>query len=198
VNTLNNSTTQASATSTLILSNLTQDGTYSCVVTSDAGSVTSGNASLVIEAYTPATAVSITPSPALPVTQGTPVTFTATGSGAFFSGTANQAPASAYLYEFWVYWDDYQGWTKVQDYSTSNTYTLPGSTAAGTYGVGVNVRTNSLVDWDVFNAIDYLTILPSGGLKSGPGEPAARSARPAFASFHRVGLDGKPVRRVLP
>ena len=64
-----------------------------------------------------------------PQDAGTPVIFTAAGQG-----------SSGYEYRFWLY--DGQSWTIAQDFSAVATWTLPGSTPAGDYIVGVWVRTN--------------------------------------------------------
>ena len=184
---INNNATQAKATSTLTL-NPTADasaGVYDCVVTSTGGSVTSGAATLTVNRrYTPATAVSITSS--VPsATFGTPVTFTAGGSGSLISGTATAAPASAYQYQFWVYLDDALGWTMVQDYSAANTYVMPGTTQPGGYGVGVDCRTSPTVLWDIYNSIDVFNVTPiaHGPLGTTPFVPAT-SNRPKFTGRH--------------
>ena len=77
-------------------------------------------------AFTPATGVTLTPNLASPHTEGTGVIFTASGSGS----------NAAYLYQF------LRNGTIVQDYGTASTWTLPASTAVGTYSITVNVKTN--------------------------------------------------------
>jgi hypothetical protein len=77
----------------------------------------------------PATAISVTPSVALPSRVGTPITWTATASG----GTA--APLQ---YKFYLYTPG-TGWALAQDYSPSETFTWT-PTAAGTYQLQVWVR----------------------------------------------------------
>ena len=158
------------ATNTLTI-NPTADAmngsTYDCVVTNSAGSATSGVAKLTVtRQYTPATAVSITPSPALPVAHGTPVTFTAVGSGSVNATTLVAAPAAAYQYQFWLYIDSNLAWTMVQDYGVGSTYSLPATIQAGTYGVGVDVRTSPTVLWDVFNALNSFNLT----IRVGPGD----------------------------
>jgi hypothetical protein len=155
---------------------------YDCIATTSGGSATSSGAKLTVNrTYTPATAVSIASS--LPTAAfGTPVTFTAVGSGSVLGGTATAAPASAYQYQFWVYLDDALGWTMVQDYSATNTYVMPGTTQPGGYGVGVDCRTSSTALWDTFNSIDYFVITP---IAHGPSVPLTNTtARPKFMGGH--------------
>ncbi|MBK8725029.1 MAG: immunoglobulin domain-containing protein [Holophagaceae bacterium] len=147
---------------------------YDCVVTTTSGGsvpVTSGSATLtVLNQYTPATAVSITPSASLPISKSGgswPLSFTAAGSGSVLQGTATPSPAGAYQYQFWVYVDDSLGWVMMQDYGVSATYNLPSTWQPGTYGIGVDCRTSSTVPYDVFNSIDFFTITPMRG----PGDP---------------------------
>ena len=79
----------------------------------------------------PARIVSFTPSISLPTTVGTPVTWTAVGSG----GT--QAPLQ---YKFYLYTAGV-GWTMLRDYAPGNTFTWT-PTAPGTYSLQVWVRSN--------------------------------------------------------
>ncbi|MRR54722.1 MAG: hypothetical protein EG822_09460 [Deltaproteobacteria bacterium] len=75
----------------------------------------------------PATAVSVTPDSASPQAPGTPIVFTAAGSG----GSGN------YEYRFWL--NSGSGYTIVQNYSTLPTWTwIPSS--VGNYDVLVDVR----------------------------------------------------------
>ncbi|MFN8010932.1 MAG: hypothetical protein U0P81_05965 [Holophagaceae bacterium] len=194
-----NSTT-ATASSTLTV-NPTADfmngSVFSCTVSNGIGPATSNGAKLsVLRQYTPATAVSITPSTSLPVSRtggGWPPTFTAAGSGSLVQGTATPAPASAYQYQFWLYLDDALGWVMVRDYSTTATYTLPAIMQPGVYGIGVDVRTSSTVYFDAFNAIDYFTITPSAPPAGGPAQPAILpSGRPAFLGGSWPGLTPEP------
>ncbi len=94
----------------------------------------------------PATGVAITPSPSSPATFGTPVTFTAVGQG-----------SSAYQYRFDFF--DGAAWSIAQDFSATGTWTLPGSTPAGSYWVAVLVRSNPNVFYDVIGYASY-TINP--------------------------------------
>ena len=80
-------------------------------------------------AATPAKVVSFTPSISLPTNVGTPVTWTAVGSG----GTMAPLQYKFYLYTAGV------GWTLLRDYGTGNTFTWT-PTAPGTYSLQVWVR----------------------------------------------------------
>jgi hypothetical protein len=71
------------------------------------------------------------------------VIFTAAGQG-----------AANYQYEFWLTSGSTS--TMVQAYSTTATWTLPTTTPAGTYYVGVNVRTSTGVARDASNTIIYV------------------------------------------
>ncbi|MFN8010175.1 MAG: immunoglobulin domain-containing protein [Holophagaceae bacterium] len=197
--TINNSTGTASSTLTINPTADALDGAlYSCNVSSTAGNVTSRGAELtVLRRYTPATAVSITPSTSLPVSKtggSWPVTFTAAGSGSLLQGTATPAPAAAYQYQFWLYLDNALGWVMVRDFSTTATYTLPTWMMPGSYGIGVDCRTSPAVSWDVFNAIDYFDVLSS--VVAGPGEILKPRARPPFqgvaTSVTVLPPDGRP------
>ncbi len=86
-----------------------------------------------------ATGVTLTPSLASPQVLGTAVAFTAEGQG-----------SSGYQYRF----DFYNGstWSTVQDYSSTNAWTMPASTPVGDYWVAVLVRTNPS---GAHNAIGY-------------------------------------------
>ncbi len=75
----------------------------------------------------PATDVTLAVSPPSPQTNNTTVTFTATGVG-----------SNSYQYRF------QKNGTTVQDYSTSNTWTMPLSMPSGIYQITVDVRTNPL------------------------------------------------------
>jgi hypothetical protein len=74
----------------------------------------------------PATGVVLTPSVPSPHTNGTAITFTASAVG-----------STGYQYRF------KRDGTMVQDYSATNTWTMPLSTPAGTYAITVDVRTNT-------------------------------------------------------
>ena len=77
---------------------------------------------------TPVTGLSVISDVPTPHLHGTPVSFAATGSG----GSGN------YEYEF----DFFNGtsWVQVQPYSGTSIWTMPGTIAAGSYTIGVNVR----------------------------------------------------------
>lgn len=182
---VNNSTGTASSVLTI---NPTADamngGTYDCVVTNSAGTDTSATALLtVLRQYTPATAVTLTPSTTFPVSRtggSWPVTFTATGSGSVRQSDSTPAPPGAYDYQFWFYIDSNLGWTMVQDYGNGNTWTLPSNTQPGTYGVGVDVRTSPTVRWDKFTAINAFSVTPAIGPGSLEDSAPKGPAIPAF------------------
>jgi len=88
----------------------------------------------------PATGVSVVPSLPSPQVPGTDVTFTAIGAG-----------SSGYQFRFWL--NDGTGWVIVQGYSTTATWTLPGTAAAGTYLVSAEVRTTPSVTRDAASSI---------------------------------------------
>jgi hypothetical protein len=98
-------------------------------------------------ANAPATSVNLTANLSSPQLTGTPVTFTAMGAG-----------SAAYRYRFWV-WSGTTA-TIVQDWSTTATWTLPGSASAGTYTVQVDVRTNETVLRDAFAKLAYTIANP--------------------------------------
>jgi hypothetical protein len=92
----------------------------------------------------PATGVTLTPSQASPLTQGTEVIWTAAGSG-----------STGYQYQFWI---NVGGtWQVVQPYSATTTWTMPTSQPAGTYTVAVWVRTASTVSsFDTQALVNYV------------------------------------------
>ncbi len=180
-------TTTGTASSTLTV-NPTSDAMngnlYSCTVSNGVGPATSGTAKLtVLRRYTPATAVTLTPSTTFPVSRtggSWPVSFTAVGSGSLVQGTATPAPPSAYDYQFWLYIDANLGWTMMQDYGGGNAWTLPVTTQPGTYAVGVDVRTSPTVRWDKFTALNFLSVVPMRGPGSLEDTPANTPAIPPF------------------
>ncbi|HSL23637.1 MAG TPA: Ig-like domain-containing protein [Vicinamibacterales bacterium] len=79
----------------------------------------------------PVVVTSLTPSPALPVQQGTTVTWTAAGIG----GTASLE------YQFWRYSYTTRVWSMVQDYSASATHSwTPGPSDVGIHAMHVRAR----------------------------------------------------------
>ena len=80
--------------------------------------------------YTPATGVTLTANPTSPAPAGTAILFTAQGQGS----------TDPYQYRFWIFRNG--AWEVVQDYSATNTWTMPSTTAAGTYDIAVHVRTD--------------------------------------------------------
>jgi FtsP/CotA-like multicopper oxidase with cupredoxin domain len=155
-----------SATPTWTLPSSTLPGTYFVGVNvrtiSTASAQASTSATYVIQ-YTPATGVTLTPSLPSPQISGTPVLFTAAGQG-----SAN------YQYEFWLTPAGGAS-TKVQAYSTTATWTLPGSTPAGTYFVAVKVRTNTTVLSDAATTVTYkLNLPPATGVTLTPSPSSPR------------------------
>jgi hypothetical protein len=119
------------------------------------GSTSAGEASRNIFFYqitaasTPATGVTLVPDLASPQVVGTPVTFTAAGSGG--SGT--------YEYRFWVNYG--AGFLIARDYSTSNTFTWT-PTTVGNYDIMVDVRNvGSTALRDAFEKVFFYQIQPA-------------------------------------
>jgi FtsP/CotA-like multicopper oxidase with cupredoxin domain len=83
--------------------------------------------------YAKATGVTLVASPKSPSAVGTPVLFTATGQG-----------STNYHYRFSVSTNNRATWTQVQSWGSSNTYTLPGTYAAGTVWVLAEVKADPL------------------------------------------------------
>jgi len=124
----------------------------------------SADISYVLQAG-PATAVTVTPSPASPQAVGTSVTWTAAASGG--SGT--------YEYQFWLYNGIY--WSIVKPYGAQNNNTWTWNTAGlagGTYKVVVYARNvGSVEGYEAFSAdISYV-------LQAGPATAVTVSPSPA-------------------
>jgi hypothetical protein len=99
----------------------------------------------VIPQPAPVTSVTLFPDQATPHAAGTPVTFAAVGSGG--SGS----------YEFRYNFFNGTTWSQVQNYSPTATWTLPGTTLAGTYNVSVDIRNaGSIVDRDAVVFFPYV------------------------------------------
>ncbi|BDG03445.1 choice-of-anchor D domain-containing protein [Anaeromyxobacter oryzae] len=135
-----------STTSTWTMPATTPIGSYTVVV--HIRTTTSGN----FEAQTSvgcnltsaaATGVTLTADKPSPQVTGTQVTFTAAGQG-----------SSGYQYRFWFY--NGVTWAIAQDYGVASTWTLPGSTPAGTYWVQVDVRTSTTVIRDALATMKYV------------------------------------------
>jgi FtsP/CotA-like multicopper oxidase with cupredoxin domain len=95
----------------------------------------SATLSYTITAGTDATGVTITPNLASPQVFGTPVIFTAAGSG---------ATGGAYEYAFYLTGDGGATWTNVQTYSTNPSWTMPATQAPNaSYGIVVQARAGS-------------------------------------------------------
>jgi heme exporter protein D len=130
----------------------------------------------------PATGLTVTPSPASPQVTGTPVLFTAQGIGG----------GPSYQYRFYL--DSGAGAAIVQDWSSTNTWTLPSSTVAGNYTVYVWVRTSSAVALDVSSpAIPYVInptpALPATGLTVTPS-PSSPQVTGTAVTFGAQGIGG--------
>jgi hypothetical protein len=91
------------------------------------------------------TVTALTSSPSGPFSVGQTVTFTATANGGY----------GPLQFKFWRY--DSTGWSLVQDYSSSNTYTWStGPGDGGTHALQVWVRSNgSTTTYDAWRGIDF-------------------------------------------
>jgi len=128
-----------SGAATWVLSSATPPGSYLVsaqvrTTVASTGDAASANLPFQVRPLA-ATGVTLTADLPSPQSTGTAVVFTAAGQG-----------SSGYQYRFWFLGAG--GWTVVQDYSTTATWTLPGTTAPGNYQVGVQVRTSNLVGAD--------------------------------------------------
>ena len=102
--------------------------------------------SLVAPAPSPATGVTLTTNVTSPQIVGTDVVFTAQGQG-----------SSGYLYRFWLTSDGGVTFSIVQDWSATATWTLPSTTAAGTYQVIADVKTDPYSNLrDAYTWMDYV------------------------------------------
>ena len=127
------------------------------VIAATAGVAAAGDGSLTRYSYDyngnrvgttiiiPATGVTLTPSLPSPQAPGTAVSFTAAGQG-----------SSGYQYRFWLSPDNAATWAVVQDWSATDTWTLPSTTAAGSYVVLADVKTNTATTLrDTYTALVY-------------------------------------------
>ena len=144
-----------SATATWTLPASTAVGTYLVVadVTTDpAGTVRDAytwmSYAVVATALPPATGVTLTADSPSPHTAGTDVIFTAAGQG-----------STGYLYRFWLTSNGGLTFTTVQDWSTTATWTLPGTTGTGSYQVIADVKTDPASTLrDAYTWFDYVII----------------------------------------
>jgi plastocyanin len=113
------------------------------------------NSNAYILTTTPCASVSVTSSPSGTASAGTTVTFTATAMG---------CPHPSPVYEFWILAPGATSWTKVQAYSTTNTFSwVTSGKPAGTYNISVRIRDaqstgtagNSSGTWDAYNSSTY-------------------------------------------
>jgi hypothetical protein len=173
-------------------------GTYGLSVwVRDASSAgTSGNSAGTWDAYsssqytltstvnvTPCTGLSVSSSPASTAKVGTPVTFTASGSG---------CPNPSY--QFWTLAPGATSWTLAQAYSTTATFNwVTTGKAAGTYGLSVWTRdassagtsSNGSGTWDAYNSSQYtLTSTPctSVSVVSSPSGSATAGTTVTFTA----------------
>jgi hypothetical protein len=109
----------------------------------------------------------LTPSPAPPVTAGTPITWTAAASG-----------SSTVEYQFWVYSSGSGQWAVGRDWNTSATYVQTPS-AAGQYAVQVWARLQGTADY-LARSSGFFTVNPAStptgsltltGLSASPSLP---------------------------
>jgi hypothetical protein len=87
---------------------------------------------IITTAVVPATGVTVSPSAPSPHVAGTAVTFTAAGQGG----------SGSYRYRFWLSPDGGATYTVAQNWSSTATWTLPATTAVGTYLVIADVTTD--------------------------------------------------------
>ena len=130
--------------STWTLPGTTPVGTYRVIVhvrTSNAVAF-DARAEVAYTVVSPATGVTLTASVPSPAVKGTPVVFTAAGQG-----------SSGYQYRFFI--DSGAGPGMVRDYSTNPSFTMPGTTPAGTYKVIVHARTSPAVAFEARAELSY-------------------------------------------
>lgn len=100
----------------------------------------------------PISGVGVSGSQSLPLSAGTPMTWTATASG----GTA------PLLYQYWLYDGNAYTWTMVRDYSADPTWTwTPGATVFGQYAMQVWVKaTGSAAAYEAYAGSGYFMVTP--------------------------------------
>jgi len=119
--------------------------------------------------------VTATPNLPSPHLSGTPVVITAAMTGT----PGSQAPTSGeYDYRFLLF--DGTSWTTVQNYGNGATWTLPATTAPGSYTIAVDIRSNPNVDRD---AVTYLSYEVTSGAATGV------VITPDLPSPHAAGTD---------
>ena len=140
---------------------------YQVIAYNAAGDSAPSTATITLAGWTGASGVSLTPSVPSPSSAGTPVLFTAAGSGA----------TVPYQYRFWMNAGSVPNLipaNMVQDYGVGNTWTLPASTIPGTYTCSVGVRTNlSSPTPDAITSVVYVVAAPV----IPPGAGAVRISR---------------------
>jgi len=125
----------------------------------------------------PATGAFITASAPGPHKAGSPVVFTATGTGS----------DSPYDYQFWL--NDGATWTMVQAYGNGSSWVMPGETPPGTYSVAVEVRTSSSVprdangrNYDGYVVVPAITPATGATITASAPSPQTFGTAVAFAS----------------
>ena len=130
--------------------------------------------SFTVGAPAAATGVTLTPFVASPQNSGTPVLFTAAGSG---GGTG-----ATYQYRFLL------DTVEVQPFSTAATWTMPGTTVGGDHTVAVEVSTDPApVAGQATTSVPYtIVVSPATGLTVTPS-PAKSSGDGDGGGLHRAG-----------
>jgi hypothetical protein len=115
----------------------------------------------------PATGVTLTASLPSPQAVGTPVTFVAAGQGSSF-----------YQYRFWL--DAGSGPAIVQDFGVASSWTMPPTTAPGTYRVIVHVRSSASATWQARAELSYTIVStlrpPATGVTLAASAPSPQPA----------------------
>lgn len=123
----------------------------------------SGTMAFQLVAPAPATGVLLVANPSSPQAVGTAITFSAQGQG-----------GTEYQYRFWQ--KTGAVWTVMQDWSTTNTWSLPTNTPAGTYPIQVDARTSTTRARDAAKSMLYtlLANAPATGvtLAASNGSPS--------------------------
>jgi len=158
-------------------------GSYSAAVTVKSTSRELEMSLPVAVTFNVLTLPTLTSSTAFPAQAGTPITFTASTSG----GTGS------FQYKFYRYKYG-AGWTMVQDYGSSNTWSwTPAQSDSGTYVLQVWVRTTgSTASYEAYQASDVFSILPAKpdmtALRANVAFPAATGTPITFTADATGGI----------
>jgi hypothetical protein len=142
-------------TPTWAMPTVSSPGTYGIIVQARSNPVgdfdvqTSLTFTIALPTSPPVSAVTVTPSRPSPEVAGTPVLFTAAGSG-----------SDRYWYRYWVRSPASSSFTLVRDYDQTQTWAMPTGSAPGTYGIIVQARSNPIGDFDVQTSLTY-TLVPA-------------------------------------